>query len=1015
MIKKFVAALFSLGLSAGAALAQSGCPAIVNTAVLTAGQWNACFALKQNVLGYVPLNTAGGTMTGKLVTAASTTLTAGFNIPQGTAPTSPINGDMWATSGGFFGRAGGVTYGPFVGAGSGTFAATLPLAVSFPSGVVTFALNYNSSFALSGSNLALAAHGVSNANLRQSIPLSVVGNPTVSSADVQDIQASAAYQPLRVDSVGSAVSFGALDVSQSAAVTGQLRAGSFPILTGAISTAGGSLTTTLVTAQPDAHTWAAVQTFTVAPVFTNQSGSRTALGLGTISTQNANAVAITGGTIAGLTGFAVRDTSAAFDLTFAATSSTPLSAGRALTFDVVNGARTIKIGSNLTIASDPGAVTGALKSNSTGTFAQAAASDLSNGSSGSGAVCLVTSCSMTTPIVAGGSITGLTTFALRDTSAAFDVTIAATSSSALSAGRTLTLNMGNVAHTLAFGTTANTITFPNLASFTVITNGDTGTVTNTMLAGSIAASKLVGTDITTVGALGAGSATTGFTIAASNVTWTGAVPIANLPVGTNAAKGIVQCDNTTITCTGGVITAVGASAASIDAGGATSISNGATGAFLFDNAGVVGKTTNPTTLTGYTVTANSLTSTTIQDASSSQDRLNVGVASSANCNPAYVGTPGNGACATFAYTANAAFAWNAMNFKATNASINMTAIGGAVNPTLILADTNVFGMPVWSGGNQAGSGFHATARTGGNAPAFFNVTNLGGVATSTITASISGTTLTVTVQAGAPLIVGETLIYTGVPAGLKIASFGTGTGGTGTYTLNQSLGTVTSRLMIGGASGAEGSANLNVWGGSLDGQTQNALTFFNAIGCNNWAAACAGTGTQAGLRLGEVAGNGMTPDGLMTETETWSINGYADTNWAGTYTDGSYTAPSNIVYRIAYASNTPELIVGGIYAPGTWAIGDWAVSGNSFQTGKGTLTFKEGGVVSTFTAGGGVFYVDSNGQPRYLNNNASAAVQGNMFLALLNADSGTTGHPVCFTKSGTHSSVMYVAAGTSCP
>lgn len=74
---------------------------------------------------------------------------------------------------------------------------------------------------------------------------------------------------------------------------------------------------------------------------------------------------------------ALRDTSAAFDVTMGATSSSTLTTGRALTFDVVNGARTLKLGSNLTIASDPGAVTGALKSNGTGTFSQATASDLS--------------------------------------------------------------------------------------------------------------------------------------------------------------------------------------------------------------------------------------------------------------------------------------------------------------------------------------------------------------------------------------------------------------------------------------------------------------------------------------------------------------------------------------------------------------------------------------------------------------------------------------------------------------
>lgn len=86
-----------------------------------------------------------------------------------------------------------------------------------------------------------------------------------------------------------------------------------------------------------------------------------------------------------------------------------------------------------------------------------AAEDLSNGVFGTGAVVLSV----------GGGLSSVTPFSLRDTSAAFNVTITPTSSPALTAGRTLTLNMGNVAHTLALGTTANTITFPNAASDTV--------------------------------------------------------------------------------------------------------------------------------------------------------------------------------------------------------------------------------------------------------------------------------------------------------------------------------------------------------------------------------------------------------------------------------------------------------------------------------------------------------------------------------------------------------------------
>lgn len=76
----------------------------------------------------------------------------------------------------------------------------------------------------------------------------------------------------------------------------------------------------------------------------------------------------------------------------------------------------------------------------------------------------------TGPTISGTatSITNVGTFALRDASAAFDLTIVANSSSAaLTAGRTLTIDTGNVAHTIKLGTTANTITFPNTGSDTV--------------------------------------------------------------------------------------------------------------------------------------------------------------------------------------------------------------------------------------------------------------------------------------------------------------------------------------------------------------------------------------------------------------------------------------------------------------------------------------------------------------------------------------------------------------------
>ncbi len=56
---------------------------------------------------YLPL--AGGTLTGLLIAMASASGGAGFRLSVGTAPTAPINGDVWITATGIFVRVNGVT------------------------------------------------------------------------------------------------------------------------------------------------------------------------------------------------------------------------------------------------------------------------------------------------------------------------------------------------------------------------------------------------------------------------------------------------------------------------------------------------------------------------------------------------------------------------------------------------------------------------------------------------------------------------------------------------------------------------------------------------------------------------------------------------------------------------------------------------------------------------------------------------------------------------------------------
>jgi len=60
------------------------------------------------------ISIAAASYTGKQTFLTSTAGSASINIPAGVAPTSPVNGDVWVTSAGFFGRANGVTEGPYL-------------------------------------------------------------------------------------------------------------------------------------------------------------------------------------------------------------------------------------------------------------------------------------------------------------------------------------------------------------------------------------------------------------------------------------------------------------------------------------------------------------------------------------------------------------------------------------------------------------------------------------------------------------------------------------------------------------------------------------------------------------------------------------------------------------------------------------------------------------------------------------------------------------------------------------
>lgn len=101
------------------------------------------------------------------------------------------------------------------------------------------------------------------------------------------------------------------------------------------------------------------------------------------------------------------------------------------------------------------------------------------------------------------------------------------------------------------------------------------------------------------------------------------------------------------------------------------------------------------------------------------------------------------------------------------------------------------------------------------------------------TASIAGTTMTVSAVAEGTIEVGQTVTGSGIAAGTVISSLNSGTGATGTYTLNNSQ-TISSRALlsaVGGIRLAPHSLYVAAFGGSIADITQ-AIWSKKSPGCN---------------------------------------------------------------------------------------------------------------------------------------------------------------------------------------
>ncbi|WP_263419906.1 beta strand repeat-containing protein [Terriglobus albidus] len=217
------------------------------------------------------------------------------------------------------------------------------------------------------------------------------------------------------------------------------------------------------------------------------------------------------------------------------------------------------------------------------------------------------------------------------------------------------------------------------------------------------------------------------------------------------------------------------------------------------------------------------------------------------------------------------------------------------------------------------------------------------------TGTISGTTLTVTAVTSGTLAVGQTVFGPNMNVGTLITALGTGSGGTGTYTLNQAQTVTTGASIKGSISGttltvtvvnANSGAPLAV-GQTITGPNVLAGTVITALGTGT-----GGTGTYTVSQSQTANATGTVPIMQAVASPTLVfVPGPSDPEQVPIISAGA--APSQAVFTASISGNT--LTVTSV-ASGTIALNQYLTGpGVTYLTQITALASGSGGAGSTYT------------------------------------------------------------------